>query len=677
VYGCTAKGGPKSLLYSLRAAAPTHGVFGAPPARPCVAYSCEQWRVERALLQALTEDYGKSGAATVERGTRLASFRVEAGGVVATLEPCTAEQAYARTVADANAAAAGGQGTGEDDWEHVGRGDAPPRSASKSLGRLTRRSSAQAARTVRCKYLVAADGVNSGCRYQLGIGRDGSPYAELFLIADVILHGYNMDTFSRPTFVHCEPIAECRSRFVTKDLHVAMLDTASGKARLFFVVDPHAPRADLVDTFCGLYVGPLDEAAQESVAGVASTQAWMQATLGEYGLTGWTIARVLRLSKYTVFLGTAAAASCDGPDGHPRVFLAGDAAHSHSPHGGQGANAGLQDGWNLGWKLASGSCRGVGTTRGVLASYAIERMPVWRNVVKLADALKRITETPHAGSFVEAACRLAWRIMPDALQRRLLLERMAHLRFSYPAPLGRELRTQAAASCRQSQSFGSAGAPGTLPDISWVVLHLHRSLLGKDGTGQQRQCSLHTALWVAPSRQGACRTGGFRLVLFAPGASARTAGIAWGSSARAHAASLMMLPLSLMTLGPAAFGAASCLWAASALTLRAGPITRHVPSAPDWDAYGEVASRAAAVPGLAPHLRTLVVVPEGTPLPDDWPASLCGILVDVEGATAAACGTGGREAMLLLRPDGHVALRAHGVSVSPLLEYLPLLFAQS
>ena len=35
-----------------------------------------------------------------------------------------------------------------------------------------------------------------------------------------------------------------------------------------------------------------------------------------------------------------------------RVFLAGDAAHVHSPAGAQGMNTGIQDAWNLGWKLA-------------------------------------------------------------------------------------------------------------------------------------------------------------------------------------------------------------------------------------------------------------------------------------------------------------------------------------
>ena len=41
------------------------------------------------------------------------------------------------------------------------------------------------------------------------------------------------------------------------------------------------------------------------------------------------------------------------PDRFPRVFIAGDACHTHSPKAGQGMNVSMQDGFNLGWKLAS------------------------------------------------------------------------------------------------------------------------------------------------------------------------------------------------------------------------------------------------------------------------------------------------------------------------------------
>jgi 2-polyprenyl-6-methoxyphenol hydroxylase-like FAD-dependent oxidoreductase len=66
-----------------------------------------------------------------------------------------------------------------------------------------------------------------------------------------------------------------------------------------------------------------------------------------------------------------------------RVFLAGDAAHVHSPFGGQGMNLGLQDAYNLAWKLALVH-RGEGRDR-LLDSYSSERHPVGARVLEWTD----------------------------------------------------------------------------------------------------------------------------------------------------------------------------------------------------------------------------------------------------------------------------------------------------
>ncbi len=71
-----------------------------------------------------------------------------------------------------------------------------------------------------------------------------------------------------------------------------------------------------------------------------------------------------------------------------RVFLAGDAAHVHSPMGGQGMNTGIQDAMNLGWKLA-GAVHGW-APRLLLDSYEGERHPVGATVLQMTDAFNRM-----------------------------------------------------------------------------------------------------------------------------------------------------------------------------------------------------------------------------------------------------------------------------------------------
>ena len=61
--------------------------------------------------------------------------------------------------------------------------------------------------------------------------------------------------------------------------------------------------------------------------------------------------------------------------GKGRVFIAGDAAHSHPPYGGYGVNTGFEDARNLSWKLAA-CLQGWGDDR-LLDSYGAERHPVF------------------------------------------------------------------------------------------------------------------------------------------------------------------------------------------------------------------------------------------------------------------------------------------------------------
>ncbi len=74
------------------------------------------------------------------------------------------------------------------------------------------------------------------------------------------------------------------------------------------------------------------------------------------------------------------------------IFIAGDAAHIHSPFGGQGMNTGLHDVWNLVWKLDL-VLRGRGSEE-LLESYSAERRPVIKHVIETTDLLTKAMGTP-------------------------------------------------------------------------------------------------------------------------------------------------------------------------------------------------------------------------------------------------------------------------------------------
>lgn len=79
-----------------------------------------------------------------------------------------------------------------------------------------------------------------------------------------------------------------------------------------------------------------------------------------------------------------------------RMFIAGDAAHSHPPYGGYGVNSGFEDARNLGWKLAA-TLQGWGS-EGLLDSYDAERRPVFRSTID--DFIAKSIEDDR--SFLEA-----------------------------------------------------------------------------------------------------------------------------------------------------------------------------------------------------------------------------------------------------------------------------------
>jgi hypothetical protein len=116
-----------------------------------------------------------------------------------------------------------------------------------------------------------------------------------------------------------------------------------------------------------------------------------------------------------------------------RVFLAGDAAHTHSPAGGQGMNTGLLDAANLSWKL-------IAVLRGraqdaLLDTYEAERYPVGSAVIKGSGRLLRAAQIKMTPARKARNLAMHFALARPAVNRRLGYA-LSGLWISYPAPHG-------------------------------------------------------------------------------------------------------------------------------------------------------------------------------------------------------------------------------------------------
>ena len=117
-----------------------------------------------------------------------------------------------------------------------------------------------------------------------------------------------------------------------------------------------------------------------------------------------------------------------------RVLLAGDAAHIHPPTGGQGLNLGIQDAFNLGWKLAA-EVNGW-APEGLLDSYHTERHPVAADVLDNTRAQMQLL-SPEPGP--RAVRRLLSDLMDFEDVNRYLIEKITAIGVRYDVGEGHEL----------------------------------------------------------------------------------------------------------------------------------------------------------------------------------------------------------------------------------------------
>ncbi len=195
--------------------------------------------------------------------------------------------------------------------------------------------------TVRAAWLVGCDGAHSVVRHVLDIPFEGKSYTQWFGLADATLQwGLRHDELHG--FVH------------PTGLFFAI--PLPGEERFRVVMEAAEPPVDTELTLAD-FQAALDQRGPGN------------ATLSDPGWISPFRVNARRAEKYRV----------------GRAFIAGDAAHIHSPTGGLGLNTGMQDGHNLAWKLAL-VVRGLADPT-LLDSYEAERAPVADAVLRLAGGL--------------------------------------------------------------------------------------------------------------------------------------------------------------------------------------------------------------------------------------------------------------------------------------------------
>ena len=267
---------------------------------------------------------------------------------------------------------------GEVEW------NTPLRSVEDSAANVTVHFEGE---SLRYPYVVGCDGAASLVRNALGIAFSGETYEARFLLSEVRITNDRLPT-------------DATHVIMTPESVLAAIPLPDGSYRL---------------------VGPDSMAPKDTQSGAAITFDAFADFLKRNGVFPDTqFNNPSRVVSYRMQKRVA-----DAFMGQ-RTFLAGDAAHIHSPAGGQGMNMGIQDAANLAWKLTLAFRRPNG---GLLASYAQERRGIANTVAAGTDKALRMMAAPGP------AFRLAMRLLAPTVLRfwqpRKLIHAMAQLAINY------------------------------------------------------------------------------------------------------------------------------------------------------------------------------------------------------------------------------------------------------
>ncbi len=220
-------------------------------------------------------------------------------------------------------------------------------------------------------YVVGCDGAHSTVRRAAGIEFEGSAYPQTFVLADLEADGLE------PGAAHV---------FLSRNGMLFFFPLGAPATWRMLAMRPRSDEAGTEASVTLEEVQSLADAYTEAQVRLADPVWMTNFRLHHRGATRYRTGR---------------------------VFLAGDAAHIHSPAGGQGMNTGIQDATNIGWKLAS-TVRGLGDPM-LLDTYEPERAPIGRAVLRFTD--RAFTIATSTNPIVRLGrTRLAPAIIPLALK---------------------------------------------------------------------------------------------------------------------------------------------------------------------------------------------------------------------------------------------------------------------
>jgi 2-polyprenyl-6-methoxyphenol hydroxylase-like FAD-dependent oxidoreductase len=271
---------------------------------------------------------------------------------------------------------------------------------------------------VRARYVVGCDGAHSAVRKGAGLSFEGAPYPQDFVLADL------------------------RVDWERNDGGLYIFVSSEGLLAAFPFQEPGSYR--LIASRSGVVPAGAGDPTLDEFRAIASRISPFPMQLSE---PRW-------LARFRLHHRVANHYRAG------RAFVAGDAAHIHSPAGGQGMNTGIQDAANLAWKLAL-VLRGLAPDA-FLDSYEAERLPVGRRLLRTTDRMFATASARHPVALALGGFLLP-RLGVFALGKPAVRERvfrfLSQLEIAYPAsPAVEESRP------RGTRFRGGPGAGHRAPD---------------------------------------------------------------------------------------------------------------------------------------------------------------------------------------------------------------------